>query len=169
MLHWESSQASKFPPTISYLIHPVALVSYSCVLIYTIQSVPLYYISLKSILILSSQVRLSLPSYLFPLCFAIKNFVRISHSSRTRYMLRSYSPWFDYPNVFGEEYKLWCSSFWNFLYSITFSLLDTNTLFSTLFYDILNLCSLRMNNQVSHPHKATCKTVGMHEDVRWTN
>jgi hypothetical protein len=54
------------------------------------------------------------------------------------------------PIIFCEQYKLWSSSL---------SLLCPNILISTLFSNILNLCSsLNVRDQVSHPYK-TCKII----------
>ena len=60
--------------------------------------------------------------------------------------------------IFGEEYRSLGSSF-PFLHSpVTSSLLGPNILLSTLFSNILSLrSSLKVSDQVSHPHKTTGK------------
>jgi hypothetical protein len=62
--------------------------------------------------------------------------------------------------MLGEEYKLWSSSLCSFHQPpITSSLFEPNILLSTLFANILSLCSsLNVRNQVSLPHNTTwCK------------
>jgi hypothetical protein len=61
--------------------------------------------------------------------------------------------------IFEEEYKFWSSSLCSFLQpSVTSSLFGPNILFSTLFSNILSLCSsLNVRDQVSHPYRTTDK------------
>jgi hypothetical protein len=55
--------------------------------------------------------------------------------------------------LFGEEYKLWSSSLYNFLLSLHYS---------SLFSDTLNQCSsLNVRDQVSHPLHSGCKLYGL--------
>ena len=76
----------KFPPPVPILsqINPV--------------HAPLQPTSWRSVLILSSHLRLGLPSCLFPSGFATKTCIHLS-SHRTCYMpLKSHSSFYDYPN-----------------------------------------------------------------------
>jgi hypothetical protein len=70
--------------------------------------------------------------------------------------------------LFGkdEEYKLWSSSLCNYLQPpVTSSLLGPNIL-STLFSDILHLCSSpTVTDQVSHPYKTTDKIIVLYISV----
>jgi hypothetical protein len=63
--------------------------------------------------------------------------------------------------IFGEEYRSLISSLCSFLHSlVTSSLLGPNNLLSTLFSNTLSLrSSLNVSEHVSHPYKATRKTV----------
>jgi hypothetical protein len=65
--------------------------------------------------------------------------------------------------ICSEEYKFWDSPLCNFRQpSITSSILGQNNriVITTLFSDILNLCSsLYVRDQVSHPCKTTCKII----------
>jgi len=66
--------------------------------------------------------------------------------------------------VFCEVYRSLSSSLCSFLHSLfTSSLLGPNILLSTLFSNILSLCSsLNVSNQISHPHKTTGKIIVLH-------
>jgi hypothetical protein len=63
--------------------------------------------------------------------------------------------------IVGKEYRSLSSSLCSFLhYPVTLYLLGPNILLSTLFSNALRLCSfLTMSDQVSHPHKTTCKII----------
>jgi hypothetical protein len=63
--------------------------------------------------------------------------------------------------IFDKEYKLWKTSFCNFLYPPVIStLFGNNRLLSNLFSNTLNLCSSpNVRDHVSHPYKTTCKTI----------
>jgi hypothetical protein len=91
-----------------------------------IQFTPSHPISLRSILLLSSHLRLGLPSGLFLSCFPTKIL-----------------------------YAFHTSSLWNFIQPpVTSSLLGPNILLNTLFSNILSLCSsLNVTDQVPHPYK----------------
>jgi hypothetical protein len=66
--------------------------------------------------------------------------------------------------IFVEEYKLWRSSLGNFLQPpVTSYLLGTNILLSTLFSNIINLCSsLGVRDQASHPYNATGASMSLY-------
>jgi hypothetical protein len=63
--------------------------------------------------------------------------------------------------ILGEEYKSRSSSLCSFLHlPVTSSLFGQNILLSTLFSNILSLCSfLSDRDQVSHPYKTTGKLI----------
>jgi hypothetical protein len=65
-----------------------------------------------------------------------------------------HSPWFDLPNDFGGEYKLWSSSL---CYLLS---LDSHILLRSSFSSSRNLCSsCRMRDQVLRPHWRTGKVI----------
>ena len=128
----------------------------------SIQSIPPYRTTWRSILILYSHLRLGLPSALFPSGF----------STETLYTPLLFPISATYPahhnlldliarEIFGEEYILLSSSLCSFLYSpVTSSLLNTNILLSILFLNTLSLhSSLSVSDQVSHPYKTTGKII----------
>ena len=65
------------------------------------------------------------------------------------------------PKILGEEYKLFSSSLCHLVQSpFTSSLLRPNILLNTLFQNTLSfLSSHSVNDQVSHPHKTTGRTI----------
>jgi hypothetical protein len=63
--------------------------------------------------------------------------------------------------IFGEDCKLWSSSFWSFLQPpVTLFLVDSNITLSTVFSNTVSLCSFHnIRYQVSHPYKTTDKII----------
>jgi hypothetical protein len=122
-----------------------------------IQSTVSHPISRRSILILSSYLRLGLPNSIFPSGFNTKIVYVFLPSPHACYIPRpSHRISFDHRNAFSEEYKVWSSLVNNFLHLIvTSSVLGPNILLSTLFSDALNLCSVNARDHVSHPYKTT--------------
>ena len=124
----------------------------------SIQSPPPPPTSRRSILILSSHLRLVLPSGLFPsglpirtLCTPLPSHIRTTcpaHLILLDFTTRT---------ILGKEYRSLGYSLCNFLHSpVTSSLLGPNTLLSTLFSNTLSLrSSLSVSDQVSHPYRTT--------------
>ena len=117
----------------------------------SIQHIPPHPTSWRSILILSSHLRLGLPSGLFPQGFPTKiSFLKVSppnpvHASplpHTRYMPRPSYSRFYHPHNIGWGVQNISSSLCSFLHSpVTSSLLGPNILLNTLFSNTLNLRS----------------------------
>jgi len=109
----------------------------------SIQSVPLHLNSWRFILILSSVLRLGLPSHLFPSGFPTKT-LYTPLLSPMRATCPAYLILLDFiaRKVLGEEYRSLSSSLCSFLHSpVTSSLLGPNILLNTLFSNILSLRS----------------------------
>ena len=119
----------------------------------SIQSMPPHPTSWRSILILSSHLRLGLPSGIFPSGFPTKTLYTplLAHIRATcpaHFILLDLIT----RTICGEEYRSLSSSLCSFLHSpITSSLLGPNILLNTLFSNTLSLrSSLNVSNQVSH-------------------
>ena len=122
----------------------------------TIQSIPPHPTSWRSILILSSHLRLGLPSGLFPSGFPTKTLYR-PLLSPIRATCSSHLILFDLitRTLLGEQYRSLSSSLCIFLHSpVTSSFLDPNILLSTIFSNTLNV-----SDQVSHAYKTTGKFI----------
>ena len=126
----------------------------------SIQSMPLHPTSWRSILILSSHLRLGLRSGLFPSSFPTitlyASFISPIHATCPSHLI-----FLDLISriIFSEGQTSLSSSLCSFLhFPVTSSLLGPNILLSTLFSVTLSLrSSLSMSDQVSHPYKVTGK------------
>ena len=118
--------------------------------------------SWRSILILSTHLRLGLPSSLLPSGLSSKT-IYTSLSSTIRATCPAHLILLDFitRTIFVEEYKSFSSSLCNLLHSpVTSSLLGPNILLNTMFSNTLSFLSSRnVNDQVSHPYKTTGKII----------
>jgi hypothetical protein len=120
------------------------------------QSIPPHPISLRSILILFSQLRLGLPSGLLLTAFPPKPYMH-STSPHTCFMPRpSHRPWLDHCDYTWRRVQFIKLLIMQYSpASITSFLFDPNILLSTLFS---NKCSsLNVRGQVSQPYRTTGK------------
>ena len=122
-----------------------------------IQSMPSHPTSWISILILSSHLRLGIPSGLFPSGFPTKILYTslLSPICATCPSPHDYSR-FDHPNNIGWGVYIIKLLICSFHFPATSSLLGPNILLSALFLNNLTLySSLIMSDEVSHPYKTT--------------
>ena len=105
----------------------------------------------------------STPGYSFPQISPPKPCIRLSPPLPIRATCPAHLILLDFitRKVFGEQYRSLSSSLCSFLHSpATASLLGPNIPLNTLFSNTLSLrSSLRVSDQVSHPHKPTCKII----------
>jgi len=164
---WEANRCStsqeipriSWNPKVHYRIH--LFLSWAS----SIQSITPHLTSRKSILILSSHLRLGLPSGLLPSGFPTKMLYTPSLSP-IRATCTTYIILLDFiiRTILGEQYWSLSSSLCTFIHSpVTSSFLGPNILLSNLFSNTLSLPSSHIvSDQVSHPYKTTGKIIFMY-------
>ena len=113
-------------------------------------------------LILSSQLRLGLPSGLFPSAFPTKTlYTPLLSSIRATCSAHFILLYFINGTILSEQYRSFNYSLCSFLHSpATSSLLGSNNLLNTLFSENLSLSSSHnVSDQVSHPYKKMSKII----------
>ena len=127
-----------------------------------IQSIYPHPTSWRSILILSTHIRLGLHSGLFPSGFPIKPLYTLL-SSPIRATRPAHLILLDFitRTILGEKYRSFSSSLCILLHSpVTSSLLGPNILLNTIFSNTLSfLSSVNVSDQVSYPYKTTGKII----------
>ena len=127
-----------------------------------IQSIYPHPTSWRSILILSTHLRLRSPHWSSSLRFPHQEPIH-PLSSPIRATCPTHLIFLDFitRTILGEEYKSLGSSLCNLLHSpVTSSLLGPNILHNTMFSNTLSFLSSRnVNDQVSHPYKITGKII----------
>ena len=127
-----------------------------------IQSIYPHPTSWRSILILSTRLRLGSPQWSFSLRFPHQDPIYPPLLTHTRHMPSpSQSSRFYHLQILGEEYKSFSFSLCNLLHSpVTSSFLGPNILLNTMFSNTLSfLSSLHVSDQASHPYKTTGKII----------
>ena len=116
--------------------------------------------SWRTIIMLSSHLRLGLPSGLFLSGFSIKTLYTTLlspiHATFTTHLIL-----LDLITIFGEQYRSISPSLCSFLHSpVILPLSDPNIPLITLFSNTLSLrTSLKVSDQVSHPYKTRGKII----------
>jgi hypothetical protein len=124
--------------------------------------------SWRSILILFFNVRLGLPSGLYPSGFPIKTLYK-PHLSPIRATCPAHIilPDLITRTILGEQCRSLSSSLCSFLHCpVTSSLLHPNILLNTLFSNNVSLrSSFNVHDQVPHPYKTTCKITILYIEI----